>query len=300
LGEGSQGAERLTSAGLPTYTFPEEIAYVFNRMGRYRAWRQRPERIVVKTPSHVETARTTLEEQARLERSEILGADALSLLQQSGIPTAALSYSDSQARAVELAEETGYPVVLKLDADGLVHKTEIGGVITDVRNANEVLEHYDRLMERAAQHNLSNPAVLVQPMVKGGVEMAIGMVRDPQFGPLVMCGLGGVYVEVVKDTAFRLPPVTEDDAREMIEGLKGYKLLTGYRGAPPSDQQPLIDALVTVSQMVSGFPLIQELDINPFVVCPKGKPSRAIDARIILVSPAKVAHVETAAVPTSA
>jgi acetyltransferase len=119
-------------------------------------------------------------------------------------------------------------------------------------------------------------------MISGGVEMALGMVRDPKFGPLVMCGLGGVFIEVVRDIAFRLPPVTREDAHEMLQSLKGYKLLNGYRGAPPCDLNPLLDALVTISHLTTGMPMIHELDINPFLITPTAATSCAIDARIIL------------------
>ena len=119
-------------------------------------------------------------------------------------------------------------------------------------------------------------------MVKGGVEMAIGMMRDPQFGPMVMCGMGGIFIEVVKDVVFKLPPVTADDAREMLQSLKSSQLLTGYRGKPPVDTEPLIRTLVTVSDLVRDFPHIHELDINPFAACPPGSSGGVIDARIIL------------------
>ena len=119
-------------------------------------------------------------------------------------------------------------------------------------------------------------------MVSVNVEMVMGMVRDPKFGPLVMCGFGGVMVELVKDVTFKLPPLSEEDAREMIENLKGKKLLTGFRGSAPVDQKPIVDALLLLSQLVEGFPLIEELDINPFVLTKDGELACAIDARIAL------------------
>jgi len=164
----------------------------------------------------------------------------------------------------------------------LVHKTEVGGVITDVRNEEELAKHYALLMERAKSHGLKDAHVVVQSMVRGGVEMVLGMVRDPKFGPMVMCGLGGVFVEVVRDIAFKLPPIAAPEALEMVQGLKGQKLLTGYRGAPPVDTTPMVDAVVTLSHLVTDFPNLRELDINPFILCPDPSKSRAIDARLIL------------------
>ena len=119
-------------------------------------------------------------------------------------------------------------------------------------------------------------------MVSGGVEMVLGMVRDPKFGPMIMCGLGGIFVEVVKDVAFKLPPLTEEDAREMLQHLKAKRLLEGYRGSPAVAIEPIIRALITLSHLIEGFPSILELDINPFKVCPDASNTKAIDARIVL------------------
>ncbi len=171
---------------------------------------------------------------------------------------------------------------MKLDAAGLVHKTEVGGVITDVRSEEEAVRQYEALMQRAAMNGVRDAKVLAQSMVKGGVEMVLGMVRDPKFGPMVMCGLGGVFVEVVKDISFKLPPLSREDAREMIDSLKGQKLLRGYRGAPAVSIEPLVDAIVRISQLVADAPHIIELDINPFVLFPDSWKSCALDARIVL------------------
>ena len=280
-GEGMAGSARLKSAGIPVYTFPEEIANVYRMMHKYNVWRARPARGAGPVPDRVEQARRKLTELAAAGTQQLSGQSAGELLAMAGIPTAPLRTAADPTAAVSIAESLGYPVVLKLEADGLTHKTEIGGVIVDIRTADEVTRHYAQLIMRAQKSKLMHPRIAVQAMVDGGVEMALGMVRDPKFGPLVMCGLGGVFIEVVRDIAFRLPPVTREDAREMVESLKGYKLLTGYRGAPPCDLNPLLDALVAISQLVSGMPCLHELDINPFVVTPAGETSCAIDARIL-------------------
>lgn len=276
------GADRLKKAGIPVYSFPEEMAKVLERMSQHRAWLNRPVRTAPKPERGITSVRDDLARLARSGQIQILGSEALNLLERCGIPTAPLVGGSGIAELQTAAEKMGYPVVLKLDSEGLAHKTEIGAVIVDIRNADELARQHQALLSLAAKHKLTGANVVLQPMVTGGVEMALGMVRDPQFGPLVMCGVGGVLVEVVRDIAFKLPPLSLDDAREMIDQLKGRKLLAGHRGAPPVDVEALVSALVRLSLLVTDFPLISELDINPFVVCPSGSTSRAIDARIVL------------------
>ncbi|HUU44812.1 MAG TPA: acetate--CoA ligase family protein, partial [Acidobacteriota bacterium] len=270
-GGGTEGPERLKAAGIPVFTFPEQIAQVLKMMGKYHDWQSRPARVMGPAPECVAKVRARLKSLADEGHRQILGGEALEVLACCGIPTARLVRARDHDHARQIAAEIGYPVVLKLDAESLAHKTEIGGVVTDVRNAEELGRHYDTLLHRAARNNLADPGILIQPMVKGGIEMAIGMMRDPQFGPMVMCGIGGVLIEVVRDIVFKLPPVTPEDAREMLASLRGSKLLSGYRGAPPVDTEPLVETLVTVSHLVSDFPLIRELDINPFMACPAGE-----------------------------
>ncbi len=275
-------AALLKDSGIPVYTFPEEMAAVYDRMCRYGIYRDRPARVPEPVTANVLTVRRELESAARSGRTQVLGRDALDCLAGCGIPVAALHPVADKAALLATAAEVGYPIVLKIDASDLAHKTEVGGVVVDIRNDDEAVRQFEALQAKTRQHGLKDAHIVLQPMVKGGVEMALGMVRDPKFGPMVMCGLGGVFVEVVKDIAFRLPPLSREDAREMIAQLKGQKLLTGFRGAPPVDVEPLIDAIVRVSQLVSEAPHIRELDINPFVLCPDPSGSRAIDARIVI------------------
>lgn len=276
------GAAKLKLSGIPTYTFPEEIAAVYDKMCRYGEFKNRPIRLVEPITTGVIEARQRLQTFAEMGQTQVLGNDALEILKGCGIPVASLRVVRDQKSLKQTCAEIGYPVVLKLDASELTHKTEVGGVVTDIRTEDEAVRQYESLMEKAKRAGVANAHVAVQAMVKGGVEMVLGMVRDPKFGPMVMCGLGGVFVEIVKDVAFKLPPLARDDAREMIAQLKGKKLLEGYRGAPPVDIKPLEDAILQISQLVTDAPHIQELDINPFIVCQDPTCSRAIDARIVL------------------
>ncbi|MBD3297199.1 MAG: hypothetical protein GF341_00955, partial [candidate division Zixibacteria bacterium] len=205
-GEGSLGSNRLKEASIPVYTFPEEIASTYALMAKYAAWRDRPLGTFPERLPAVDTAQQRLSELAQQGKTTILGGEALDILQQSGIPVAPLQAAGNADEAVRIAESVGYPVVLKLNADNLIHKTDIGGVVTDVRTEDEVRGHVDALLGRAQEHQLEGARIDVQKMVSGGVEMVLGMVRDPKFGPLVMCGLGGILVEVVKDVSFKLPP----------------------------------------------------------------------------------------------
>jgi succinyl-CoA synthetase beta subunit len=230
----------------------------------------------------VEIARQELADRARQGQTQLFGGEALAILDHCGVPTAPLLPVSDHEELMHIVQRLGYPIVLKLDAADLAHKTEVGGVVTDVRNEEEALKHYDALLARARARGLHAPGVMVQPMVRGGVEMALGMIRDPKFGPMVMCGLGGIFVEVVKDISFKIPPISRHDAHEMIMNLKGQRLLTGYRGALPVSTAPMEDALVRIAQLVTGAPYIQELDINPFMLCPDPGKSCAIDARIVL------------------
>ncbi len=276
------GEAILKHAGIPVYTFPEEMATVYERMSRYASYKNRPAHKAELATPGVTQARQDLLLKSRSGQTQVLGQEALSLLEQCGVPVAPLVPVNDAAALRQKAGEVGFPIVLKLDATELTHKTDVGGVIIDIRNEEEALRHYSALIEKARAAGIAGARVVIQPMVKGGVEMVLGMVRDPKFGPMVMCGLGGVFVEIVKDITFKLPPLSRDDAREMISLLKGQKLLAGYRGAPPVDVEPLVDALVRVSQLVTDAPHIRELDINPFVLCPDSRSSRAIDARIVL------------------
>lgn len=183
-----------------------------------------------------------------------------------------------------MAAEIGFPVALKLISPDLLHKTEVGGVLLDVRDADAARAGFETIMARAraAQPHARLRGVLIQQMVRGGQEVIIGVQRDPTFGPLVMFGLGGILVEVLADVSFRLAPLTQQDAEEMIGEVRGARLLDGVRGQPPADRAALVEALVRVGQMAVDHPQISELDINPLLVMPAGQGVVAADARVIL------------------
>jgi acetyl-CoA synthetase (ADP-forming) len=198
------------------------------------------------------------------------------------IPVTKFKLAKNDAEAVEHATSIGFPVVLKIVSPDIIHKSDVGGVIIGVKNVKEVRSAYKQIMNNVRKHNPSAKIVgiLVQEMAPAGTEVIVGSIKDPQFGPAIMFGLGGVFVEVLKDVTFRVAPVTEDEAAEMISEVKAYPLLTGYRNTPPADLKAITKILLNTSKLVMDHVEIKELDLNPIMVYEKG--AKTVDARIIL------------------
>jgi acetyltransferase len=253
-------------------------------MYRYRQWLERP----VEDPRAFEVDRGRVEQliaEARREgRSHLREIEALAVLEAYGIPTVEPRLACSEDDAVRTAETLGYPVVLKVVSRDVVHKTDIGGVRVDLRGPAEVRSAYRQIVDAIAEARPEAllEGVLVERHLSGGKEVILGMSTDPAFGPILMFGLGGIYVEALADVSFRLQPVTAEDAREMIHSLRGRRLLEGMRGEPAADTAVLAEIIERVSQLVGDHPEIAELDINPFLAFPEG--GRAVDARIRLVA----------------
>jgi acetyl-CoA synthetase (ADP-forming) len=208
--------------------------------------------------------------------------ESKTLLKQSGIPVVDARLARTAKEAVALSKEIGFPVVLKIISPDVVHKSDAGGVKLGLENATQVRKAYSEIMS-SVRHTYPDAhidGVSVQPMAPPGVEVIVGVSRDPQFGPVIMFGLGGVLVEVLKDVSFRVVPVSKSDASEMIRAIKGYPLLTGYRGAPPASTGALEDLIVKVSQFVESQPAVSELDLNP--VFAYSDRVVAVDARIVM------------------
>jgi len=184
--------------------------------------------------------------------------------------------------AVEAAKRMGFPVALKIVSPEILHKTDVGGVRLNLRDADAVAQGFsaiDTSVRRFFPH-ASIHGIAVQEMVSGGKEVILGMTRDPQFGPLLMFGLGGIYVEALRDVAFRVAPIGPDEADAMIREIRSFPLLQGVRGEKPSDLGATVDALCRLSQLCADFPEILEMDINPLLVKPEGEGAVAIDARL--------------------
>ena len=218
-------------------------------------------------------------------RRALDAAEARALLAAYGIPTPADRLATTVDEAARLAQEIGFPVVLKLASPDILHKTEVGGVLVNVQDEAAVRAGFETILARAkaARPEASIAGVQVQQMVSGGQEVIIGVKRDPTFGPLLMFGLGGIFVEALADVSFRLAPLTEADAAEMVAEVRSAALLTGLRGQPAADRAALEATILRVGQLAAENPEIVEMDLNPLLVLPTGRGVMAVDARLIVL-----------------
>ena len=281
-GEGSSGMNYLKDKGIPVYIFPEAIAKTLGTIGGYRKWLSRPRGKFRTFRVEAEKVRQIIQTRLKGCNGTIVGEDAIGILAAYGIPTAGYKYAFSSKEAVTVARGMGYPVVMKIATPPILHKTEVGGVMVDLRSDKEVREAFQELFRGVGRLKKGESfSVALQQMITGAVETVIGMTTDPSFGPLMMFGLGGIYVEVMKDVSFRINPLTDNGAREMIRSLRSYPLLTGFRGAPPVDLEIIQETLLRLSQLVKDFDIFSEIDINPFIVSPDRSSCKAVDARFI-------------------
>ncbi len=280
------GVKVLRQYGVPNYPFPERAAAALAAMSAYRREREQPI-FEVKECSVCMLPVRELFDHVRAEGRVSVGeAEAREVLKAYGFPIPQSRLAKTPEEAVEIAEEIGYPVVLKVASPDILHKTDVGGVKLNVGTPDDVRDAFDLIVYRAGRYvpGARIWGCLVQQMVPGGREVLVGMSRDPQFGPLVGFGLGGIYVEALKDIAFRIAPFGRQEAEEMMREIRSYPLLEGVRGEPPADHEAMVDALLRVSQLVTDFPEIVELDINPLMVFDEGHGAIAIDMRLVLAS----------------
>lgn len=275
---------RTTEVRIPSFAFPESAATALARVARYAEWRRRPD----SKPPALEGLRR--DEAAAIVATALARGDGWltveetsNLLSCYGLPLVEQRVVTSAEEAGAASEEIAGPVALKAIARGLLHKTEAGAVRLNLNGAEEVTAAAREMAAKLAAEGQSTTAFIVQRMISGGVEMLVGIAHDTQFGPVVACGAGGVFVELMRDVSVRLTPLTTDDASEMIRSLKSYPLLTGFRGGPACDTAALEEGLLRVSAMVEDLPQIAELDCNPFVVREQG--AVILDARVRVVAP---------------
>ncbi|HUG40890.1 MAG TPA: acetate--CoA ligase family protein [Longimicrobiales bacterium] len=280
-----QGRAELHEAGIPAYIFPESAARALAAMYRHRQWLERPEGEVRRFDVDRDAVEAVLTRARTEGREQLSGPDALAVLRAYGIPALDARLAATSEEAAAAAESIGFPVVLKVEAPEVVHKTDVGGVVVDVRTAGEVRAAFDGMVARVrdAVPGATIRGVLVQSYVKGGRETIIGAMTDPKFGPLLMFGLGGIHVEALQDVVFRVHPVSDVDAREMVASIRGHRVLEGLRGEAPSDVDTILEVIQRVSQLMGDHEDILELDINPFSALEKG--GVALDARIRVKQP---------------
>ena len=215
-------------------------------------------------------------------RKFLLEPEAKTVCKDYEIPITDFRVAKNRAEGVKFAEKIGYPVVLKIVSPNIIHKSDVGGVIINVKNAKDFQNAYRQIMDNVKKHKPKAKIVgiLVQEMAPQSTEVIVGATKDPQFGPALMFGLGGIFVEILKDVAFRIAPITEDEAREMITSVRAYPLLKGYRNMPPADIDAIVRVLLNTSRLVMEHQEIKELDLNPIMVYEKT--AKTVDARIIL------------------
>ncbi len=283
-GEVVEPGERILQENhIPTYPFPERAVMALGAMGQYRRWLEQPPQRPVHFRVDQERVRQILEHAREENRLSLGEVEARDVMEAYGMRLPQSHLARSPDEAVQLAAQIGYPVVLKIASPDILHKSDIGAVKLGLSNPTDVRDAYELIEYRARRYNPTADiwGVLVQQMIVGGKEVIIGMSRDPQFGPLLMFGLGGIYVEVMKDVSFRLAPVDRRQAREMVQGIRSYPLLTGVRGEPPADVDAVVDTILRVSQLVTDFGEIVELDVNPLIVHEAGQGATVLDARLI-------------------
>ena len=278
------GRRELMLANLPDYPSPERAVAALKAMCDYVAWRNRPPRVVARFPVNRRRAERIIARHLRagifqigeVKAKEILGAYDFN------VPQGQLATTADQA--VEVAQLIGFPVAMKISSPDILHKSDLGGVKLSLSNPEQVRDAFElmilRIGRRAPDARLDG--AYVEKMCPRGREVILGMTRDPQFGPMLMFGLGGIFVEVMKDVTFHLAPITAEEAMQMLMGTKSYTLLQGARGQAAVDLEAIAGALQRISQLVTDFPQIVEMDINPFIVGEAGMPSVAADARITL------------------
>jgi acetyltransferase len=280
------GIDVLWDYGVPNYPFPERAAAALGAMREYRREKERRIFGVVPTIVDREPVEALFKRVREEGRVSIGDAEAWEVLRAYGFRVPKSELAKTPKEAVEIADRLGYPVVMKIASPDILHKTDVGGVKVNLRSPGDVRDAFDLMIYRAGRYvpGARVWGCQVQEMVRGGREVLVGMSRDPQFGPLVAFGLGGIYVEALKDVAFRIAPFSPREADEMIREIRAYPLLEGVRGEPPADHAAMADALLRISQLVTDFPEIVELDINPLMVFEEGEGAMAIDMRLVLAS----------------
>jgi len=270
--------------GIPAFRFPESAARALAVMTKFHDWLQRPLTVVRQYRVNKAKAERVISSSLNSQRASLLEHEAYEALEAYGFPVIKFFLATTEQQAMDAAEKIGYPVVCKIVSPDILHKFDFKGVRLNLKSKNEVKDAYNDIIKTilAKKPGAEITGILIEEMAASGKEIILGMNRDPQFGPLLMFGLGGTYVEVLEDVTFRLAPIREITAKKMIEKTKANKILQGFRGEPPYDTKAISECIKRLSQLVTDFDVIKELDINPLIVYKKGSGCAIVDARIIL------------------
>lgn len=278
------GREDLVASNLPDYPSPERAVSALRAMRDYAAWKQRPPRVVARFPVNRRRVERLLNRQLRVGGLEVGEVRAKEILRayEFRVPEGVLT-RDPEA-ALEAAEKLGYPLAMKIVSPDIVHKSDVGGVKLSLSDSEQIQDAYDLLTLRVQRHSAGArlEGIYVEKMCPRGLEVVIGMRRDPQFGPMLMFGLGGIFVEVLEDVAFGLAPITAEEATQMLTSTRSYELLRGARGQPGVNVPAISKGLQRMSQLVTDFPQIAEIEINPFTLGEAAQEPTVVDARMLL------------------
>lgn len=275
----------LRSGGIPVYTRVETAVRCMVALADYGSYLEKVKTKEVEPVSLVSPKPKVgqiIEKAKAAGQSSLLETEAKEILKEHAIPVPVFRLAKSKQEAIKLAGEMGYPVVAKIVSSQIIHKSDAGGVKLNLKDGDETGRAYEEIIKnaRAYDKGAQIEGVLISPMEKKGVEVIVGMTRDRQFGPVIMFGLGGIFVEVLKDVSFRIAPLSKGDAYEMVREIKGYPVLEGIRGEEPSDIEAIVDIIMKVSSLVNANEAISELDLNPVFVFKDG--ASVVDARVIL------------------
>ena len=271
------------SERIPCFPFPETPARVLGKLAAYGSWRSLPPGVFPNfEDSQLPAARDVCRAAAARGEGWLSAEDVRKVLTAAGLPLVPDAFARTVDEAAEAAARLGFPVALKLASRRLVHKSDVGGVRLNLADATAVRAAFEEIRQSAERAGGAGAVdgVLVQPMVRGGVEVMAGVTQDPLFGPMVAFGLGGIHVEVLADVSFRVAPLTDRDASEMVRGIRGFRLLEGYRGHPPADLGALEQTLLRLSRLAEDVPEVAEIDLNPIFAFPPDRGCLVADARI--------------------
>ena len=267
---------------MPFFMYAEEAVDGMNRLNQQRLWVEKPIGKEVRFDVDQARARAIMAEAVAEGRDQLSTRESIDVLEAYGVRVCQAGFARTEDEAVAIADRIGYPIVMKMTSKTTSHKTDVGGVRVNIGSADELRAQYQDLVAKLEERGLLEglEGVIIQEMVKGSREMVCGIATDPQYGPQLMFGLGGVFIEVMKDVTFRIAPITDVDAHEMVRSVKAYKLLQGARGTTPAQIDQIESTLLRLSQLVSDFTFIDELDINPLIISEKNGEAIAVDGRI--------------------
>jgi 4-hydroxybutyryl-CoA synthetase (ADP-forming) len=282
LDEGITNREILADGDIPYYTYAEGSIRALKAMLRFVDWIKTPSGKITKFTVNKSKAKKIFDQVKKEKRTSLLEEEGQEILRAYGFPLPKSILAKNEKDAVKSARKIGYPIVLKIASPQIIHKSDAGGVKVNLTNDKDVTTSFREIVKNAKKYNKKAEikGVLVNEMIKGGKEMIIGSKLEPGFGPVVMLGMGGIYVEILKDVTFKLAPMTDIESNDMISSIKTKKLLEGVRGEKPSDLKKLSECIQRLSQLVTDFKEIKELDMNPVLVMEKGKGCKILDVRI--------------------